>query len=373
MLPALDQALKRGDLAQALALWQGLKTQDPHHPALPLYRAHLYLAKGDREKAESLYRQILQRAPLPQMLTQARQGLDRIDRQIKEERQAAIAEALTEETNQQPGVLVLDRIPPEQKRAIAPAFARIIETDPYSARLQLPSRGWRLFRTGPLGRLRVYGEELQGVGVPCFTQAIPPLQDLTVRRIHHFTRVRPEPEVVLYHEETETLEPFTFQWSEVDRYVPGMVPLFEESFDFEIAKRHLFRKTKILDYAQLCDLHLGDRRLILRLCDQYYHFTEGFQFAPLMAGEHRLEASSLRRCWNQLLVFLQERFPEGTIAGDFEPFAVTAMDFEELLKHIEPKLALFRRPEHAQTRWDPAFELYSRLWFYRLFSNISSG
>jgi len=69
-------------------------------------------------------------------------------------------EKTTEKTTAEsdPGVLILDVLAPEQRQLAAQRFGRIVNLDAYSARMLLPSRGWRLYRMGAISELKQLGE-----------------------------------------------------------------------------------------------------------------------------------------------------------------------------------------------------------------------
>lgn len=78
-----------------------------------------------------------------------------------EERKQAIVQATSNVSDTEFGVLVLEPISNELKTQAAQKFAQIMQLDPYSARLVLPSRGWRVYRSGAIGELKFYGQQLQ--------------------------------------------------------------------------------------------------------------------------------------------------------------------------------------------------------------------
>ena len=153
MLQAIANAIETEQYERALQLLQGLEASDAENLWVLFYRARLTEAIGDLTEADGQYRQLLPQVNNPQLTAKIRQGLTRISQQrhlaqakAQQDRQQALAAVRREPANQQPGIFVLDVVPPEEKSAIAAQFAEIMQIDPYSARLQLPSRAWRLYR-----------------------------------------------------------------------------------------------------------------------------------------------------------------------------------------------------------------------------------
>lgn len=156
--------------------------------------------------------------------------------------------------------------------------------------------------------------------------------------------------------------------------VMGMLPIFEEVVEIDNRNR-TYRKPKVLDYIQVCDLQLRKRRSIFRLCSQTYDFCDfkqlvtqnRRQFTGELSSEStgdfsssngRLLQLTSRDNWKNLMAQIHDRVADVPIVNDFTPFAETALGFPELLTHIDPHLELLRRTDSA---WDRAFQLYSTL------------
>jgi thioredoxin-like negative regulator of GroEL len=150
--------------------------QEPKNPLVRLYVGRLHEATGKLEAAETVYRQLLQDTTNPKIMAQARQGLGRVEAMEREQRQQALAQATADPRSTELGVLVLEPITAEAKQVAAQKFARIMQLDPYSARLQLPTRGWRLYRTGPVGELQFYVSSLRDADIPCFAASLADIQ-----------------------------------------------------------------------------------------------------------------------------------------------------------------------------------------------------
>jgi hypothetical protein len=268
--------------------------------------------------------------------------------------QRVYAQATSNANNTDVGVLVLEPISNELKTAAAQKFAKIMQLDPYTARLVLPSRGWRLYRTGAIGELKFYGEQLRKAEIPCFWVRIADIQKIQVFQVKHFQESTTKATVVCRNQ-INTLGSLTFDWSEVKARVVGLLPIFEEVVDLD-ARRKLERKTQTQDYAHFCDLHLPGRSCILRLYDNGYEFHQGVEITP------QISQSTIRINWNSLLNWMEQQLPKVKLWSDFTPFGETLLDQTEMLGQIQSHIHLFRR---EKTNWDPAFHLYSGLAFIK--------
>jgi hypothetical protein len=237
------------------------------------------------------------------------------------------------------------------KQAAAQKLARIMQIDPYTAKLQLPTRGWRLYRTGRVGELQFYASSLRGAEIPCFCASLANIKKINVFSVHYFSDSKavarlgssgsPSPQATVVCQDAQgQLGSFPFNWSEVTQRVEGLLPLFEEVVDRD-ARGKLQRKTKTLDYVQVCDLHLPARGSILRLSDRHYQFQKSITLAPQQR---------------------QDSLPQIPVWSDFTPFAETALDYKEMLGRLPSHIDISRRKESL---WDPAFQLYSGLVFLK--------
>lgn len=346
-------AIENGDYPQAEQLLQALRENDPDDLWGLFYTGWLQEATDQLEAAGSTYRQLLQGTTNAKLISQARQRIARLDALATQRHQEALARAIAHPEAQIPGVLVLEPIPAQNKPQAAQRLAQILQLDPYNARLQLPSRGWRLLRTGATGELQVYANALQQAQIPCFCVSLSALDELHIFQVHYFQEQGEQATVRCQnqHGQQGTL---TFAWSEVSRQVKGQVPLIEAVVDLD-ARRKLQRKTRTLDYAQFCDLHLPQRKSILRLGDRTYSFQRG-------ATATSLPKKTTRENWNSLMAFLNQQLPPIPVWSDFNPFAETALGFGEMLEHLRSPVELNHR---RRSLWEPAFHLYSGLVYYR--------
>jgi hypothetical protein len=250
MIDEVADAFERNDYRTAARLLKQLVKQEPKNPWVQLYVGRLHEATGKLESAEKVYRQLLRGTTNQKIMSQARQGLGRLEQMEKERRRQAIAQATSDPNSGELGVLILEPIATEAKTAAVPKFARIMQIDAYTARLQLPSRGWRLYRTGPVGELNYYVSSLRDASIPCFAAMLADIRKINVFNVHHFSEGSQTSQATVVCQNAQgMLGSFTFNWSEVSQRVEGLLPLFEEVVDRD-ARRKLQRKTQTLDYVQ---------------------------------------------------------------------------------------------------------------------------
>jgi hypothetical protein len=374
MLEQATDALNRQDDKTGAQSVSTPLSEPVDDPMGQLCAAQLQESNDQLDQALETYRMLLKSAIGTKILTEARQGIDRIEGIQQEIRAQAKASARAGiEDNLEPGFLILEPIELDQKQAKAVKFAQIMGIDPYSARLQLPSRGWRLYRTGTMGELKFYQQQLEQAEIPCFSVSRHDMQQMFVFKVNHFQTFRPQATIVCTDDRSE-IRIFNFDWSEVTQMVTGLLPIFEEVVEIDLNNR-TSRKPKILDYVHVCDIQLRNRRSIFRLCSQTYEFSQykqlithnrsqffSTQLSSQLTGDlssaaviQRISSTS-RDNWQNLITQIQSRCPEIKVWKDFTPFAETAMGHPEMLGHINPHLELLRR---ADSLWDRAFHLYS--------------
>ncbi len=362
MLDDVAAAFERQDYQTASQLLKELLKQSPQNPWVQFYAARLQEVSGKFDSAEEIYRQLLRNATNPKLAVQVRQGIQRLETNQRQRRQKEIAEATTDSANTITGFLVLESVQGDSERAIAiQNLARIMKLDAYTARLLLPSRGWRLYRTGPIGELHVYEQELRHAGIPAFSASLAQLQQIQVFRVHHFQTIAPKPTVVCQNEHDQ-LGSLAFDWSEVCQRVEGILPIFERVVTLGYRDR-LERKEETQDYTHFCDLHLPGRRCILRIHDSQYNFHQGVAVIPKQAPVNKLDRGTIRTNWNRLVDLLSQQLPHTATWSDFTPFAETTADFAIPLRRLKSHIHLLRL---SDSYWDPAFQLYSGLIFYKV-------
>ena len=370
-------ALEGKDYKQAAQLIKQLQKESPENPWVQYYIGRYYELTNNLEKAQTTYKQILRDITNPKIVSQARQGIQRIETAQQNLRQQAIQTAKNDPSNLEPGLLILEPVSPEKKATAVQNISRIFKIDAYTTRMQIQSRGWRLYKTGPIGELRIYGQELLNAGIPVFWATLSDIQKIQIFRVQHFQSLT-SPAVVC-KDKLDRLGAIEFNWSEVTQRVEGLLPMFIEIMDYSPHRRKdQFRHREIRqDYAQICDLHIPSRNCILRISDQSYEFQQGVDFTkisvdiPALANpknqksrsqkSKQIPQSTTRINWNRLLEILDQQL-DVTVWSEFTSFAETAIDYTQMLSKIESHVEIERKSE---TPWDPAFQLYSGLAFLR--------
>ena len=340
-------ALEHQDYETASQLIQALPDSDPWGQ---LYLGQLQVAQSEWEQAESTFRSLLRQDYGPKISRSARLGLKQIQDHEQAIRQTKLDQATAQPGHNQIGVLVLEALPPEAKAEAALKFAKVMHVDPYTARLLIPSRGWRLYRIGAIGELRMYGQELQAVGIPNFWITLAQVQMLKVHQVCYFDTLQPSPQAVTSDHHCQQTRSFSFSWSDVTHRVEGLVPIFEEVVDRD-PRGKLQRKEKTQDHAQFCDLHLPKQGCILRFYDAAYQFKQGI---PLTEVDRETSWAN----WRGLTTLLAQNLPHAPTWSEFTTFAETAVEQIELLGEFESYINLLRRED---SKWDQAFHLYSSL------------
>jgi hypothetical protein len=351
-------AFERQDYKAVAQLLKDLLPQFPDHPWLQLYAAKLHEVSSQPDAAELAYRKLLKLTTNAKIALQARQGLQRLEAAKQERRQAAIAQAEANPASSEVGFLILEPVPAAAKQAAVQQFARIMKLDPYTARIHLSHRAWKVYRTGTLAELQVYGQELLEAGLSVFWVSLKELQKIRVFRMQYIQSSSPKPTVVCLNE-SEQLGALSFDWAEVSQRVEGMLPIFEDVVDVG-AWNKLKRKEQTQDYAQMLDLHLPGRKCILRFCDVGYQFQQGMIFDATQTDGTRLTQTTNRLRWNNLTKFVGDRLSDVPIASEFTPFAETALEHLTFIRGFKAHVDVFRK---RPTSWDPAFHLYSSLVF----------
>lgn len=352
MIDEILAALDRQDYQRAGKLLKQLQQTDPHHPWLPLYIGRWQEGKGKLEAANSLYRRVLQATQNPKIAMQARLGLQRLETKAQPPKLIL--------GDREPGFLILEAVKAEQKQALAQQLAQIASIDAYSARMLLPSRGWRLHRTAAIAELQHYGQQLQAAQIPSFWVPQAQVEKLRVFRVQFLQTLSPQPAVVCKNEADQS-GTLSFAWREVRDRVEGMLPVFEDVVDVG-AYNKLTRKRQTQDYAQVTDLHLPQRGCILRFADWSYQFQHSAVFNASQDGALPNPQATTRLKWNQLITFLDRQLASVPVWSEFAPFAETALEPLALTKAFPSHIDLLRK---LPSQWDRAFQLYSALVFLR--------
>ncbi|NER82168.1 MAG: tetratricopeptide repeat protein [Leptolyngbya sp. SIO1D8] len=355
MQDLVTAALTKKDFRTAATLLKQWKQKDPKDPRLLLMIGQYQEATERWKLAEKSYLKLLRQTASPKLMGQARQGIQRVQSVITQAREEALETARTQPHNQEPGLLCLEPVQGEHRKVAAQGLAKIMQIDPYTAGLQLPSKGWRLYRVGAVGEMEYYGQALREAQTPAFWVKQADVNALQVFRLQYFRRVQTQAEVVCQNADGQS-GAIAFDWSEVSQIVMGQLPLFESVVDMDAWKK-LQRKEKTQDHAEIIDLHLHQRKCILRLCDRTYDFRQGNPLPNADAIPDK--ALSTRPHWNALITYIREQAKVPVRTG-FSQFGEGALEYLDLLPTLKHHIALARM---QPTNWDPAFHLYSGLHF----------
>ncbi len=357
MQDRFNAARRQGDYRSAAQVIRAWQRQAPQDPWLALAIAQYHEGTGRWEAALQAYRRILQESPQAKILTQARQGIQRVQDNQAQQWEAAKAAAKAQPGSEAPGLLCLEPVAPQQRTTVAQALAQVLQIDAYTARLQLPGKEWRLYRLGSIGELQYLGQTLRQAQAPTFWVKHEDLKAIPVFRVDYFRALTPQPTVVCQNAQGQLGE-IRFDWSEVSQGVFGYIPLFESVVDRGPWGKWE-RKEKTQDYAEVFDLHCPGRRCILRLCDRTYQFRQSYPLG-LIAPDSERDPSARPR-WNTLLTHLRQQIP-GPTHTEFTAFGSGALEFIPLLPPMAHHLSLNRSKDSP---WDSAFHLYSALHFWR--------
>jgi hypothetical protein len=381
MIEEVALAIDEKDYKRAALLLEQLPLDDPQ---VLLQMGRFQEATQAWAAAEATYRQLLRANAGTKATLAARQGIERVEaaqQQVREEQHEQARIEIQAQVSRQVdsdcrglSALVLEAVDNDAKTALAQEFAKIMNIEPYAARLLLPSRGWRLYRSGQFPDLQAYAQQLQAVGVPLFCYPLAKLEKIKVLEVSYFQASAGNQATVLstsgdIHAEPQ---PFTFAWSEVQQRLEGQIPIFEQVVDRD-QRGKMLRKEQVQDYVQFCDLHLPKRQTILRIYSGAYQFHQGMDLSPATATasqvggksrvDERLANATTWANWQHMHAFLEQNLPNIHIVNEFSGFAETALDHPDLLQNIPAHIHLFRREE--ESLWDPAFHLYSCMAFWR--------
>ncbi|WP_346292652.1 tetratricopeptide repeat protein [Sphaerothrix gracilis] len=355
MLEVVTTALESQDYRRAAELLQQWRQQSPQDPWLKLCIGQYQEGRGQLEAAAKTYRQILQKSTHPKILAQARQGIERLNARQAAQQEAAKASAKAAPDSQDTGLLLLEPVAPQQRATAAQGLAQVMQIDAYTARMQLPSKSWRVYRVGNMGELRYLEQALTTAATPAFCAKLADINQGQVFRVSFLRAVEPQVKVVCQSANNQ-LGTIAFDWSEVSQCVVGALPIFEQVVDLGPWGK-LQRKEKTQDYAQVLDLHLHQRRSILRLCDRTYQFKSGDPLSTQTSPD--LPQATTRPRWNALSQHIQAQLTCPLQSG-FTPFAEGAMEYIDLLSNFPAHIDLMRK---RPSNWDAAFQLYSGLHF----------
>jgi hypothetical protein len=362
MLEQVEAALQRRDYPTAGNLLTKMAQKHPDDGQIKLYSGKLQEATAQLESAEQTYRQLLQADLVdPKILQAARQGIARIKAaqiaKIEAVRKAATQDFVVNANkidDPAAGLLILEPVAAAEKTALALQFAQIMKIEPYNARLLLPSRSSRVYRTGNMGEMSCYERQLQAAGIPAFALSIDQLNQPEIIQVKSINSFSPKAQITALNGYGTDFAR-SYHWSEVRSIISGIIPIFEEITQTKVSttKTTVQYKSQILDYVQVWDLHLPRQKVILRICSQNYVFPPNKKKAGIVSS---------RENWQKLIEQIREYSPQSQHYTGFTPFAETALEYPDTLEKIPAHLQLVRR---QPSLWDQAFQLYSGAIFSR--------
>jgi hypothetical protein len=355
MLERIAIALDHQDYKKAAKLLKQLQAESPDHPWLKVYVGRLKEGIGKLDEAEMIYRKVLRKSLNAKIALAARQGLERIEAAARAVQAAAIEHAATIPGSNELAIFVMEPVVGDQRDVVARNFAKVSGLDGYMARLNLPSRGWKLCRTGTVAELTTLSQSYQKSGVPAFWFGLAAIQEIRVFQVHYLEALDQNP-VVICADEVGQLGSLPFEWSEVGQRVEGSLPLLSSVVDRDV-RQNLVRKMETRDYAHVIDLHLPKRRCILRFCDRNYQFQDGIRFSPNQIPAAHV-TTQMR--WSLLKDSLYQSLTKTPVWQDFTPFGESAIEQVQLLDQIPAHIELLQPQPSA---WEPAFHLYSCITF----------
>ncbi len=364
LLDDVTQAFDRRDYRSATAALKQLWQLQPENPWVQLYRGKLYEAGGNLVQATETYKNLLKAVPIPKVMAQARQGLDRVAHLEQEQRSREIALSISSPDQQQDGLLILEAIASDHRTQASRVFGQIMGIDPYSARMQMPNRGWRIYRMGKVGEMKLYGQQMKAQGIPAFWVPTTQLAEPQLFVVQAIQADEPTIQLICTNPQGKT-GVISFTWADVTQAVKGRLPIHDRVLEFDVLRRELSqrsRKEEVRDYALVLDLHLKSRNCIFRFCDRTYQFDQGVDFTP----DIPLAQTVTRSQWNGINEWITSELKEKPIWDEFNPFKETAIEFPQLLKSIDPGFYLPGQDiAQDNSRTNPSFHLYSLLAFCR--------
>jgi hypothetical protein len=354
MYDLVTAALEAQQLTQAAQLIKQWQQKNPQDPWLELAVGRYWEAKDELEKAQITYTRLLQGTASTKVLSQAREGVQRVRDQIARRREHDLNEAKQKPGATAAAVLMLGPVTGDRRETAAQGLARAMQIDAYTARTRLPSKHWRLLRVGAAGELQYLGEQLNAEGTPAFWATLEQVKELSVFRVEAIQAVAPQLTVVCQNSAGQrgTIQ---LTWGDVTQWVVGQLPIYESVVDLD-ARGKLKRKDTTQDYAEVIDWHLHGRGCVLRLSDRAYKYREGVSLPPATTLPSPLIAGTV---WKAMKGYFETCISPEPLA-DFNGFGETALDIIDLLPPFEAQVDVGRSLPNA---WDRAFHLYSTLRF----------
>lgn len=354
MFKQIELAIESEEYSKAEDLLQELMKSEADSLWLRYYQALIKEKQENFIDAERDYRQVIKDSIYPDiaLIKLIRDGIERIAKANREKEQKILEEYTNTNNSQDLAVLILEPVPLDEKKNLAIKLAKTMKIDNYSAMLQIPIRGWKIYKTGYFGELNYYQNKLYREGISCFCYSLKDVNKMIIYQVKYF-QVQGN-EVIFFCNNKEQKEiNLIISWGRIKNKVRGLVPIFEMTTHTD-ARNKVRKKQSTLDYVTFLDFHLPEDNLILRFNDYSYEFDR----------DSNLESKSItaKEKWKELVTFIDEKTFFAKTFSDFTLFAEGATQFPEMLKQITSYVNLFRREESL---WDEAFQLYSGLIFLR--------
>lgn len=341
-------ALEVRDYQQVTWLLKQWQANDPQNPMLWLYVAQMQERTDRLEAAQKNYLKLLKQTPSSKIMNQARAGIARIQQRQNTIKAEALDKAKQLEGGAEVAMLAIAAPEKASHQQAIQGMATVFKLDAYTARLKVPTSGFRLHRIGAWGEVSYYVKALHQAKTPAFAVKVNDIKAQPVFQIEYFEKLHSQPIVVCKNAAGQLCQ-ISFDWSDVTGRVSGQLPVFEQVVDIGNWGRTI-RKEQVQDYAQVLDLHLQKKNMVLRLCDRLYQYPKGVSLFEQSELNSRLQ-------WNQLLHQIAHSISSPHYS-DFGRFGKGALEFIPLLPPLNAHLDIDRR---APSDWDLAFHLYSSL------------
>jgi tetratricopeptide (TPR) repeat protein len=345
-------ALEVSDYKQVTRLLKQWQVNDPQNPLLRLYAAQLQERTNRLAAAEKNYLQLLKQTPSSKIMSQARAGIRRIQQQQQAQKAEALSRAKQVEGGDEVAILAIASPTQANRDQAIQGIAQVFNLDAYTARMKVPSGGFRIHRIGPWGEVSYYAQALKQAQAPTLVAKVSDIKALPIFQVCYFEAIDSQATVVCQNVDGQ-LSTISFDWSEVSGRVSGQLPIFEQVVDIGNWGKTV-HKERVQDYSQVIDFHLKEREIVVRLCDRLYQYKKG---TALTQQPGTLSQLNSRIQWNHLLERLSSALSSPQ-HNDFTQFGKGALEFVPLLPPIPANLDIDRR---APSHWDQAFHLYSSL------------
>lgn len=346
--------LEQKRLKAAVTLLQQWRKKAPHDPWLTLGLGRYWEATNNLEKAEAHYRQVLKIGGYTRLIAQARQGIQRIQDAQAQTQAEALSQSQAQPDADAPALLLLEPVLGNARQQAAQGLAKVMQMDTYTARMLIPGKHWRLYRVGKLGNLRYFGQQLQAAQTPAFWLPFAAIKSIATFQVQYIKQLTPDIQVICKNAAGE-LGQISFTLEEVSQRVKGRLPIFESVVDLGPWGK-LQRKQQTQDYAEVIDLHLYDRRSVLRFCDRSYQYRHSIT----LLNPESVPIPTAQQGWQRINQLLNH--PNHTVYDNFSGFGESALEWLDLLPDFDPHLALKRR---EPSPWDAAFHMYGSLCYLR--------